>query len=272
MLSAEKLSFSYGKCQVLEEVNLSAHPGEVISLIGPNGSGKSTLLRCLCGLLRPRRNSVFLQGQPIEKLGPREIARRVAFLPQFQQSLPGVTVYELVAMGRAPYHRSGWVNTREDRDQTEWAIEYMQIGRLTHRKVDTLSGGERQRAWIAMVLAQDTPVVLLDEPVTYMDLRHQCELLGTVQDLRDKFKKTVIAVFHDINHAIEISDSVCLMQDGRVYRVGTSEQVITEQSIRDVYGVSAHICRFHRCCRNVVVPAGAREKTPGQACTQRKII
>jgi iron complex transport system ATP-binding protein len=162
-------------------------------------------------------------------------------------------------MGRAPYHRSGWVNTQEDRDKITWAIDYMQISHLVHRLVETLSGGEKQRVWIAMVLAQDTPIILLDEPVTHMDLKYQCELLRTIKDLKDNFQKTIIVVFHDINQAIEISDSVYLLKNGHVYKAGASDQVITEQAIQDVYGVCAHICRFRKCRRNVVVPTGVHD-------------
>lgn len=256
MLTAKNLSFRYGKQNVLNGVNFSAEQAQIISLIGPNGSGKSTLLRCLCGLIPSGRNSVYLFGKPIESMGSKEISRCIAFLPQSHEKLQGVTVYELISMGRAPYHNSGWISTREDHKKIEWAIDYMQLRTLKHRPVERLSGGERQRAWIAMILAQDTPIILLDEPVTYMDLKYQCELLRTIKDLKESFHKTVVGVFHDINHAIEISDYVYLLKDGRVYLSGTSEKVITEKSIKDVYGVSAHVCKFKRCCRNVVVPAG----------------
>jgi len=259
MLMAKELSYNYGERNVLNNVNFTAEKGQVISLIGPNGSGKSTLLRCLCGLIPVKRNSVFLFDRPIDTLGPKEISRKVAFLPQVHERLQGVTVHELISMGRAPYHRSGWINTQEDQEKIAWAIDYMQIGHLTHRLVEMLSGGEKQRVWIAMVLAQDTPIILLDEPVTYMDLKHQCELLRTIRDLKDNFQKTIVAVFHDINHAIEISDCVYLLKNGHIYKAGVSEEVITEQAIYDVYGVHVHICKFKGCCRcrNVVVPASA---------------
>jgi iron complex transport system ATP-binding protein len=256
VLIAKELSFNYGKQNILHNVNLIAEKRQVISLIGPNASGKSTLLRCLCCLVPVKRNSVFLFDRPIETLGAKQISKQVAFLPQSHERLQNVTVYELISMGRAPYHRSGWVNTQEDRDKITWAIDYMQISHLAHRLVETLSGGEKQRVWIAMVLAQDTPIILLDEPVTYMDMKYQWEMLRTIKDLKDNFQKTLIVVFHDINQAIEISDIVYLLKNGHVYKAGSSDQVITEQAIKDVYGVSAHICKFRKCHRNVVVPAG----------------
>lgn len=259
MLMAKDLSFGYGKNNILKGINFFAQKAQIISLIGPNGSGKSTLLRCLCGLVPAKKDSVYLFNKPIESMATKEISKYIAFLPQSHEKLQSVSVYELISMGRAPYHRSGWINTQEDREKIEWAIDYMQLAPFVHRPVERLSGGERQRAWIAMVLAQDTPIILLDEPVTYMDLKYQCELLRTIRDLKESFQKTVIGVFHDINHAIEISDYVYLLKDGRVYQAGTSDQVITEQSIKDVYGVCAHICQFKRCCRNVVVPAGVHD-------------
>jgi iron complex transport system ATP-binding protein len=182
-----------------------------------------------------------------------------------------MTVYELISMGRAPYHRSGWINTKEDKEKIQWAIDYMQLEHLKFRMVEMLSGGERQRVWIALVLAQDTPLILLDEPVTYMDMKYQCELLKIIRSLKDAFDKTVVAVFHDINHAVEISDCVYLLKNGRIYSSGTSEQVITERSIKDVYHVCAHVCKFKKCCRNVIVPAGVHdtpEDTPAELINQ----
>lgn len=275
MLTAKNLSFGYGRQNVLNGIDFSAEQSQIISLIGPNGSGKSTLLRCLCGLIPIRKNTVYLFNKPIETLGTKEISKYIAFLPQAHEKLQGVTVYELISMGRAPYHRSGWINTQEDREKIEWAIDYMQLGAMMHRSVEKLSGGEKQRVWIAMILAQDTPIILLDEPVTYMDLKYQCELLRTIKDLKESFNKTVIGVFHDINHAIEISDYVYLLKDGRVYQSGTSEHVITEQSIKDVYGVCAHVCKFKKCCRNVVVPAGVHNEfsfTPLEIKNEERMI
>lgn len=260
MLVAKELNFSYGKQKILENVNFKAEAGQIISLIGPNGSGKSTLLRCLSGLVVASKNSIFLFDKPIELMKPKELSKKVAFLPQFHQQIQGVTVYELISMGRAPYQTSGWIHTKEDKEKIAWAIDYMQINHLTHRYVEMLSGGERQRVWIAMVLAQDTPIILLDEPVTYMDLKYQCELLGIIKNLKLNFQKTVIAVFHDINHAIEVSDTIYILKNGRVYTAGNNVQVITERAIREVYGVRAHICKFKNHCRNVVVPTGVYEE------------
>jgi len=255
LLRVRKLSFSYGKHKVLNNVNFTIDEPCVVSLIGPNGSGKSTLLRCLNGLLPVKNYTVFLFDKPIEKLGVKERAKLISYLPQNQERLRGVNVHELVSMGRAPYHRSGWVNNKKDIEQINWSIDYMQLGSMIHRPLEKLSGGERQRAWIAMVLAQDTPIILLDEPATYMDLKYQYELLKTLKDFKESFNKVIIAVFHDINHAIKVSDQVYLLNEGSIYRAGASEQVITEESVKDVYDVRVHVCDFKKCRHKVVVPA-----------------
>jgi iron complex transport system ATP-binding protein len=256
MLEARGLNFSYGKKQILKNVQLTADKGQIISLIGPNGSGKSTLLRCLSGLLPVEKNKIYLFDKSLDSFNSKDIAKKIAFLPQFHEKLSGLTVYDLVAMGRMPYHRSGWVYTAKDKDIIDWAIDYMKISEFKNRDVQMLSGGERQRVWIAMILAQDTPIILLDEPVTYMDLKHQWNMLEIIKNLKNNFQKTVISVFHDINHAIEISDYIYLLENGSIYNTGTPEEVITEKSIHDVFEINAHVCKINRCCKSVVVPVG----------------
>ncbi len=258
MLSAESLDFSYGSLSILKNIHLKASAGSISALIGPNGSGKSTLLRCLCGLLKPSGGSVRVDGRPLESYAGRELARVVSFLPQFYEKVPAVRVSELVAMGRAPYHRSGWILGTEDHQKINWAMDYMNVEYLKDRMVERLSGGEKQRVWLAMLLAQDTPVILLDEPVTYMDLKYQWDLLGILKRLRDDFGKTIITVFHDINHALDLADSIYLLKNGVIYKYGNSEEVITEQSVKDVFDINIHVVRVKDFQRSVVVPQGLR--------------
>jgi iron complex transport system ATP-binding protein len=170
--------------------------------------------------------------------------------------MQGTTVRELVALGRTPHQKTGWVLSRKDKEKVDWALEYLQLVPLQHRLLDTLSGGERQRAWIAMALAQDTPLLLLDEPVTYMDLKHQWELLEIIIGLKEYFSKTIISVFHDINHALEVADRICLMHQGAVHRLGSPVSVITEETLRQVYGIHAHVCQVEPGWRPVVIPEG----------------
>lgn len=257
MLEVTDLSYSYEHMQVLHNVSLQVGNSEIMSLIGPNGSGKSTLLRCINGLLHaPDPKSIRLHGRFIGTFSKKGLAREIAFLPQFQEKMPGTTVRELVAFGRTPHQKTGWVLSRQDREKVDWALEYLQLGPFQHRFLDELSGGERQRAWIAMVLAQDTPLLLLDEPVTYMDLKHQWELLEIIIGLKEAFSKTIMSVFHDINHALEVSDSICLMHQGAVHSLGSPESVITEEALRQVYGIHAHVCQIEPGWRPVVIPEG----------------
>jgi iron complex transport system ATP-binding protein len=195
-----------------------------------------------------------LNGKALQTYSKRELARHVAFLPQIKERMPGATVRELVALGRTPYQYTGWASSKEDRETVDWALDYMHLGSLQHKMVDELSGGERQRVWIAMVLAQNTPMILLDEPVTFMDIKHQWELLATIDRLKRSFKKTIISVFHDLNHAMEISDRLCLLHGGRVYQIGRADNVVTEEALEAVYGIRAQVCQV--CYRSVVVPKG----------------
>lgn len=260
MLETRNLDFSYGKERILNKINFQVQRGQVVALIGPNGSGKSTLLRCLARLLPAPANTVFLTGKPIVEYTRRQIARKIAFLPQIHEPLRQITVWELVAMGRHPYHELGWIRNRSDNERIRWAIDYLQLTSLQHRFVDALSGGEQQRAWLGMVLTQDTPVILLDEPVTYMDLSHQWHLLELILDLKEKFHKTVVVVFHDINHALEVADIIYVLRNGSLYAAGLPETVITRKTLEAVYGICAHVCRVSHCWRPVVVPAGSGRK------------
>lgn len=254
ILSANNISFSINGTQILKNINFSAGKGEIISLLGPNGSGKSTLLKSLSGINNIKNGDIVITGDSIKRLKNNDIAQRIAFLPQFQEKIMGITVEELVGMGRTPYHRSGWVQSSSDKEKINRAIEYMKISHLRKRSTNTLSGGERQRVWIAMVIAQDTPIILLDEPVTYMDLKHQWDLLGIIKDLKDKFQKTIITVFHDINHALEISDYIYLLHEGKVHSTGKTTQIITRENIREVFGVSTHICHMKKHCKRIIYP------------------
>lgn len=260
IISTDNLSFAYGENKILEKIDFSIPKGNVVSLIGPNGSGKSTFLRCLAGILKSSHNTVFIKGQAIEKIKKKILAQNLAFLPQFQEKLSSISVYELITMGRTPFNSSGWLLSRKDKEKIEWAMEYMSLTKYRNRSVNALSGGEKQRVWISMVLAQDTPILLLDEPVTYMDLKYQQEFLSMIKDLKDTHGKTIISVFHDINHAMEVSDLVYMMKDGEIYKKGRPEEVLTEDSILKVYNVLAHVCKFKRCRRNVIVPQGVKYK------------
>jgi len=240
---------------LLARVNgLEAQRGEVVGLLGANGSGKSTLLRCLAGLLPVPRATVSLAGRDIRAMRRRQVATTVSYLPQAQETLNHLTVGELVARGRHPHTAGGWRLTNHDRAAVSSALAYMQLEDLADRPVNQVSGGERQRAWIAMVLAHDTPLMLFDEPVTFLDIKHQWSLLELLTDLAHNRAKTLVVVFHDINHAMAACHRVYLLRNGRVAAQGEPEDVITPHSLQHVYGVDAHVCHIRQACRSVVVP------------------
>ena len=255
---AESITFAYRANTVLHDVSFRAGSGEMIGLLGPNGSGKSTLLRCLSGLLNVSRGRVTLAGREVRSMRRKQIAAAVSFLPQTQEPVKHLTVRELVERGRHPHTAYGWHLSKEDKAAISAAIEYLQLADLADRPIDHLSGGERQRAWIAMVLAQDTPLVLLDEPVTFLDIKHQWSLLDLLRDLKENLGKTLVTVFHDVNHAMAVCDRVYLLAGGRVLAEGAPESVITSRSLHLTYDVRAHVCHVERACRSVVVPHCSR--------------
>ena len=256
MIKTSDLNFSYGSKSILKNINFEAESGEVISLLGPNGCGKSTLLKSLAGLFNSVKPSILINSRPINHYSKKDLAKEIAFLPQFQEKLEGMTVRDVVALGRTPYHKTGWFYSDEDNLKINEALSYLNLLKFQNRQVDELSGGERQRVFIAMVLAQNTPIVLLDEPVTYMDIKHQWDLLDLIHRLKEDFGKTIISVFHDINHAMEVSDKVYLMKGGAIFKVGDCNSVVTKENLKEVFDIQAQVCKVNYCSRNIVVPHG----------------
>jgi iron complex transport system ATP-binding protein len=255
MLEVTASSFCYGEKQVLQDVSLSLAKGEILALIGPNGSGKSTLLRCMAGIYSPSKGAIKLDGKELGSYSRRAISKRIAFLPQNLEFISHITVRELVARGRSPHQAMGWMESGEDRQKVDWALAYMNLEEMEDRCLDKLSGGERQRAWIAMIIAQDTEFIFLDEPVNHLDIKYQWGLLKTVDQIRQEMKKSFVLVLHDINHALNIADRVIVLKDGQVYRSGDTKEIVTPHLIKEVYGVCAHVCRFANCSSPVIVPA-----------------
>ncbi|MCD5397981.1 ABC transporter ATP-binding protein [candidate division NPL-UPA2 bacterium] len=253
MLEAKNISFSYGKKYVLKNIDFCIGEGEITALIGPNGSGKSTLLRCLLGLLPAKTGEVLIKNQRIKECSSRWLAKQVSFLSQGHEHVSHITVWELVSKGRSPYQTFGWTLSQADKEKVSWAIEYMDLASFQHRHLDCLSGGECQRAWIAMVLAQDTELIMLDEPATYLDLKYQWALLKTIREIKVKLNKTFIVVLHDINHAMSIADHFIVLKEGEIVASGCGREIITESLLKEVYDVSASVCTFNRCLKPVVL-------------------
>lgn len=240
VLQATRLDIGYGATRIVRGLSFAPPPGQVTALIGPNGCGKSTLLKTFARILKPQGGELTLDGQPYAGLSARELARKVAFLPQVLPIPEGVSVRQLVAYGRSP-HNSLWGRlSGTDQRHVAQALQRLELDSLADRPLADLSGGQRQRAWLAMVLAQDATVVLLDEPTTYLDISHQVELLDLMRELAAE-GKTVITVLHDINQACRYADHLAVMQGGMLMAAGAPGEVINAELVRQVFDVQVQV-------------------------------
>lgn len=240
-LRAEALTVAYEQRAVIHGLDLEIPPGEITAIVGANASGKSTLLRALGRLLAPREGAVLLDGDDLRRLPTREVARRLGLLPQSPVSPDGVTVGDLVARGRYPHGRMLRSLSDHDRARIDWALEATDTAQLRDRALDALSGGQRQRAWIAMVLAQDTPLLLLDEPTTYLDLAHQLEVLDLLADLHEREARTIVMVLHDLNQAARYAHHLVALREGRIHAAGPPAEVVDATLVDAVFGVRCEV-------------------------------
>lgn len=238
-LSLSAVSAGYNRFR-LRDVNLDIPSGSFTALIGPNGCGKSTLLKVVLQLLRPKQGCITLSGQSLAGLGPRQLARQLAYLPQHPVAPAGITVEELVGYGRAPHQNFLGRRSSADQRQINHALDRVGIADLRREPVEQLSGGQRQRVFIALCVAQDAPWILLDEPTSFLDLKHQYETLDLLAEL-NRDGKTCVAVLHDIGQAARYADRVVVMQAGQVVAQGPPEAVITSERLNAVYGVDSHV-------------------------------
>lgn len=238
-MKAEQLTKQYAGKRVVEDVTFEIPKGKVISLIGPNGAGKSTVMGMISRLIAADSGTVGLSGKDIRGWKSKELAKKLAILTQHNQVQMKLTVRELVAFGRFPY--SGNHLKSEDVEIVNRAIGYMELEKFQDRFIDELSGGQRQRAYIAMVIAQDTEYILLDEPTNNLDIYHATNMMKIVRRLCDELGKTVILVLHEINYAAFYSDYICAFKDGRIAKFGTVKEVMTKENLSQVYGVDFEI-------------------------------
>lgn len=242
-IAGRGVTIAYGSRRIIEDLDLVVPARRFTALVGPNGSGKSTILRTFAGLMRATGGSILLDGRSIATLGAREMARRVGVLLQGPVAPEGLTVRDLVQQGRYP-HRSLFGRWSEaDQAACEEAMMLTGTTTLADTALDTLSGGQRQRAWIAMTLAQQSEVLLLDEPTTFLDLAHQIELMNLITVLVRDHRKTVVAVLHDLNQAARYAEHVVLLKDGRIAAAGHPSDVISQDTIADVFGVRSMVIR-----------------------------
>lgn len=240
-LSTQQLSISYPERQVIHSLDLTLPAKKVSVLIGSNGCGKSTLLKAMARLLTPQSGTVILDGMDINASSTAQIARKLAILPQTPIAPEGITVRQLVSLGRFPYQN--WLRqwSEEDKQHVDEALRLTGTDTLQHRPVDALSGGQRQRVWIAMTLAQATETLLLDEPTTYLDLAHQIEILELLKDLNQQQGKTIVMVLHDLNLACRYADHLVAVHEGRVYAQGAPQQIMTETLVNEVFNLRCRI-------------------------------
>ncbi|EAO9181802.1 Fe(3+) dicitrate ABC transporter ATP-binding protein FecE [Salmonella enterica] len=239
-LRTENLTVSYGTQPVLNNLALTIPAGKITALLGPNGCGKSTLLNCFSRLLAPQSGKVLLADRPLDSFSSRQLARRLALLPQHHLTPEGITVRELVSYGRSPWLSLWGRLSVEDNARVNVAMSQTQTHHLAERRLTELSGGQRQRAFLAMVLAQDTPVVLLDEPTTYLDINHQVELMHLMHELQTQ-GKTVVAVLHDLNQASRYCDHLVMLANGRVMAQGAPDEVMKPELLKTVFSIEAEI-------------------------------
>ncbi|MET7950784.1 ABC transporter ATP-binding protein [Micromonospora sp. NPDC005324] len=254
-LTVHDVKLGYGGAAAVDGVTLEVPDRQITTIIGSNGCGKSTLLKGMARLLTPERGHIALDGRPIHITDTRSVARIVGLLPQGPTAPDGVTVADLVARGRAPHQRWWQQWSREDEQAVQAAIDATDLTALADTAVHRLSGGQRQRAWIAMALAQDTPILLLDEPTTYLNVSHQVDVLELVRELNQR-GRTIVMVLHDLNQAARYADHIVAMASGRVVASGTPERVITPDVLSDVFTLDALVVECPATGRPLVVPTG----------------
>lgn len=240
LLQAENLTLAYENKVIITELHAAIPAGKITALVGPNGCGKSTLLRGLSRLLLPKTGKVLLDGKAIHSLPAKALAKQMGILPQSPSAPEGLTVRELVAQGRYPHQSWFQQWSKHDEEVTQGALATTNLLDLADRPLDTLSGGQRQRAWIAMTLAQETPVLLLDEPTTYLDLAYQLEVLDLLHEL-NAAGRTIVMVLHDLNQACRYADHLIAMRDGAIWGQGAPAHLMTRRMLSEVFRIDARI-------------------------------
>lgn len=255
-LTAEGITLGYGDRTVIDGLDLAIVPGRITAVVGANGCGKSTLLRAMARLLRPAHGAVMLDGADVRALPTKAVARVVGLLPQSPIAPEGIAVADLVGRGRHPHQKTLARWSARDHHAVADALEATGIADLADRSVDELSGGQRQRVWIAMALAQETDILLLDEPTTFLDVAHQVEVLDLLTDLSLSRGTTIVMVLHDLNLAARYADELIAMKGGRVHAVGAPDRIMTSELVEQVFGMANRVDPDPATGKPMVTPMG----------------
>ncbi len=264
-LHGRGLTLAYDERVVCEQLDVEIVDGSLTVIVGPNACGKSTLLRALARMLRPRAGTVILDGQAIGSIGSKEVARRLGLLPQSPIAPDAITVADLVSRGRYPHQRLLRQWSRDDEHAVLEALRRCAVEDLAARAVDELSGGQRQRVWLAMVLAQHTPLLLLDEPTTFLDIAHQIEVLDLCADLHEHHGHTIVAVLHDLNHACRYASHLIVMSEGRIVATGDPAQIVDGELIERVFGLRCRVIDDPETSAPLIVPANRATRSASVA-------
>jgi iron complex transport system ATP-binding protein len=238
-LTINKLSFNYNGFPVLKEVELTLDMGQVLSIVGPNGSGKSTLLKCINRILKTQQNTVLIDGKDTNTFDIKELSKIMGYVPQSSTNTFPFTVFDVVLMGRKPYIH--WNLSERDNEIVAEILDFLDIGELAMRHYNELSGGEQQKVVIARALAQQPQILLLDEPTSSLDIKHQLDILGILRSLTQSKERSVIVTMHDLNLASRFSDKMVMLKQGCIFASGTPESVLTEANVTTVYGVDCKV-------------------------------
>ena len=252
-IETKNVNIAYGNVNIVEDLNLEIPKGKITTIIGANGCGKSTILKTIARILKAKSGDIYINETNIKEQSSKDLAKTMAVLPQSPQAPKGLTVEELIAYGRFP-HQSGFKNNKqEDKEIVDWALKATGISEFRDRKIEDLSGGQRQRAWIAMALAQQTDILLLDEPTTYLDLAHQLEVLEVLDELNKKYNTTIVMVIHELNNAARFADHMIGVKKGKICCKGTAEEVMTKENLRELFNIDSEIVTDPRTKKPVCI-------------------
>lgn len=256
----QNVSIAYGKRQILEDVTMEFEKGKITTIIGPNGCGKSSLLKTVSRVVTPTAGTPIFQDRPIREYAPKELAKKIAYLPQIHTSPSDIDIRTLVSYGRFPYKKFGGGLTKEDTDIIDQTLELTGLSHMGDRLLDNLSGGEKQRAWIAMTICQQPEILLLDEPITYLDIGYQVEVLELIKELGERLKITIVMVLHDMNFTARYSNRIYVLKDGHVHSYGEPERIIEHGHMEYVFGIDSQIICDEKNGCPFMIPEKLRSK------------